>query len=98
MAGLAPIGDLSHAMESLIDIVSEGLVRQMGYNATGVKVQQEDAHQPSPDHGQQPAGHRAALDRQLAAQQMADWIDETLIDPETGRGLSIERLRVPLPD
>ena len=24
MAGLAPIGDLSHAMESLIDIVSEG--------------------------------------------------------------------------
>jgi hypothetical protein len=26
-----------------LDIVSEGLVRQMGYNATGVKVQQEDA-------------------------------------------------------
>src|SRR6185312_7645966 len=24
MAGLAPIGDLSHAMESLIDLVSEG--------------------------------------------------------------------------
>ncbi len=27
-----------------LDVVSEGLVRQMGYNAMGVKVDAEDAH------------------------------------------------------
>lgn len=27
-----------------LDIVSEGTVRQMAYNATGVKIQMEDAH------------------------------------------------------
>lgn len=27
-----------------LDVISEGKVRQMGYNATGVKVERDDAH------------------------------------------------------